>query len=211
MSHRNIEYLHRRNIIYRRDPINDTPTEIFSWGKFYEEGTYECYELFRSKAKITTYKSFKWHILVLWHLNPKLDDKKFEDLVYFLADKQNGFVTFTIPEHVIYNIAYEVSKEDLEESPKNKIRKIIFKDNCGLTSTEKLKIVGTLMGKKKKAEESDIYEAMIMLHDNSKKITVKSLSKILNVSTRTIYRNITNDLNREKALLNEEIQHSKLC
>jgi len=52
---------------------------------------------------------------------------------------------------------------------------------------------------------------MIMLHDNSKKITVKSLSKILNVSTRTIYRNITNDLNREKALLNEEIQHSKLC
>jgi len=67
------------------------------------------------------------------------------------------------------------------------------------------------MGKKKKAEESDIYEAMIMLHDNSKKITVKSLSKILNVSTRTIYRNITNDLNREKALLNEEIQHSKLC
>ena len=210
MSHRNIEYLHRRKIIYRRDPINDTPTETFSWGKFYKEGTYECYELFRSKAKITTYKSFKWHVLVLWHINPQLDKTEFEDLVYFIADKQNGFITFTMPEKVVHNIIYEVSIEDLEESPKNKIRKIIFKDGCGLTASEKLKIVGTLMGREKKAEESDIYEAMIMLNENSKKITIKKLSKVLNVSTRTIYRNITNGLNREKALLNEEIQHTQL-
>ena len=211
MSQRNTEYLNRRKIIYRRDPVNDTPTEIFGWGKFYKEGTYECYELFRSKAKITTYRSFKWHALVLWYLNPQLNKKDFENLIYFIAEKQNGFITFTIPMHAIHNIIYEVSMEDLEDPPKNRMRKIIFKDNCGLTSKEKLKIVGTLMGRTKKAEETDIYEAMIVLHDNSKKITMKSLSKILKVSTRTIYRNITNDLNREKALLNEEIQHTKLC
>ena len=70
--------LNKRRIIYRRAPLSDEPTESFSWGNYYEEGTHQCYELFRSKAKITTYKSFKWHMLVLWHLNPSLDQDKFE-------------------------------------------------------------------------------------------------------------------------------------
>ena len=57
MSYRNLDYLNKRRIIYRRSPLKDQPTESFDWGDYYEDGTYECYELFRSKAKITTYKS----------------------------------------------------------------------------------------------------------------------------------------------------------
>ena len=72
-QNRNLDYLIKRRIIYRRSPITDKPTESFDWGDYYENGTYECYELFRSKAKITTYKSLKWHMLVLWYLNPQLD------------------------------------------------------------------------------------------------------------------------------------------
>jgi len=42
MSHeRNIDYLHKRRIVYRRNPINDKPTQRFEWGDFYEDGTYE--------------------------------------------------------------------------------------------------------------------------------------------------------------------------
>ena len=48
---------------------------------FYEDGTYECYELFRSKAKINTYKSLKWHLLVLWYLNPDLNRKNFKQQI----------------------------------------------------------------------------------------------------------------------------------
>ena len=63
MSHnRNLDYLVKRRIIYRRAPLNDQPTESFEWGNYYENGTHECYELFRSKAKITTFKSLKWHM-----------------------------------------------------------------------------------------------------------------------------------------------------
>ena len=74
MSHipRNLDYLNRRHIVYRRDPINDRPSMKHKDYNFYEDGTYECYQLFRSKAKITTYKSLKWHMLVLWYLNPQL-------------------------------------------------------------------------------------------------------------------------------------------
>ena len=67
---RNLEYLNKKRVIYRRGPINDKPTQQYEWGSFYESGADECYELFRSKAKIPTYKSLKWHLYVLWYLNP---------------------------------------------------------------------------------------------------------------------------------------------
>lgn len=202
---RDMSYLNKNRIIYRRGPINDKPTETYEWGSFYETGTHECYELFRSKAKITSYKSLKWHLLVLWYLNPKLDQDKFEQLAYYVAEKNNGFVTFTIPEMLLKNIIYEVSMSDLDYPPKNRIRKVIFKDTTGLTKQEKLSIVGKLIGRGSKASPEDIYETMLLLHDKEEKITISKIAKILKVSTRTVYRNMTHELTKEKELLNEEI------
>jgi hypothetical protein len=205
MSHRKLDYFHRRRIVYRRGPITDTPSETFSWGNFYENGTYECYELFRSKAKITSYKSFKWHILVLWYLNKNLTYDDILELTYYLADKDNGFVTIKLNEVSINNLVNEVFEQDLEAPPKNKLRKIIFREGSGLSTTDKLKIVGKIIGKKKKAEAPDIYEAMLNIHDSNKKITIAKIASLLNVSTRTVYRNITSEIKQEKILLNEEI------
>ncbi len=205
MSHRKLDYLNRRRIVYRRGPITDTPSESFSWGDFYETGTYECYELFRSKAKITSYKSFKWHVLVLWYHNTQLTYDEITDLTRYIADKENGFITISLSEASVKNLVDEVFEMDLDEPPKNKIRKIIFKEHTGLNTSEKLSIVGKIIGKKKKAEANDIYETMLYLHDNNNKITVASIAKILKVSTRTIYRNITEEIRNEKVLLNEEI------
>lgn len=202
---RDMSYLNKNKIIYRRGPVNDQPTETYEWGSFYETGTHECYELFRSKAKITSYKSLKWHLLVLWYLNPQLDQDKFEQLAYYIAEKNNGFVTFTIPEMLLKNIIYEVSMSDLDYPPKNRIRKVIFKDTTGLTKQEKLSIVGKLIGRGSKASAEDIYETMLLLHDKEEKITISKIAKILKVSTRTVYRNMTHELTKEKELLNEEI------
>lgn len=205
MSHRKLDYLNRRRIVYRRGPITDTPSETFSWGNFYESGTYECYELFRSKAKITSYKSFKWHLLVLWYLNPQLTYDEITELARYIADKENEFITITLSDASVKNVVDEVFEMDLDEPPKNKLRKIIFKDHSGLDTTEKLKIVGKLIGKKKKAEATDIYETMLYIHDNNRKITIATIAKALKVSTRTVYRNITAEIRQEKILLNEEI------
>ena len=202
---RNMTYLNNNNIIYRRDPISDKPTEIYEWGYFYKHGTHECYTLFRSKAKITTYKSLKWHLLVLWYLNPQLSPDKFEELAWIIAEKSNGFATFTMPEQLLKTMIYEISMMDLEQPPKNKLRKVIFKDNTGLSKTEKLSIVGKLIGRGSKASAEDIYETMLLLHDDNKKITVAAIAKVLGVSTRTVYRNMTHELTKEKELLNEEI------
>lgn len=202
---RKMFYLNNNNIVYRRDPISDKPTQVYKWGYFYEHGTHECYTLFRSKAQITTYKSLKWHLLVIWYLNPQLNPDKFEELAWFIAEKSNGFATFTMPELLLKTMIYEISMMDLDQPPKNKLRKVIFKDNTGLTKSEKLSIVGKLIGRGSKATPEDIYETMLLLHDDDKKITVAAIAKVLSVSTRTVYRNMTHELTKEKELLNEKV------
>ena len=204
MSHeRTLEYLNKHRIVYRRMPISDKPTDENECYMFYEDGTYECYELFRSRAKITTYKSLKWHLLVIWYLNPQLDQDKFADIAYVIANKGHGFITFNIPKQLLKQIIYEVSMCDLEEPPKNKIRKVIFKPTT-LSKEEKLRIVGQLIGRSKKFHADDIYDIMLMLNHGGWKITIARLARGLDCSTRTVHRNMTEELKREKELLNKQ-------
>ncbi len=206
MSQRNTDFLNQHHIIYRRDPISDKADEVHKWGKVYYNGTYECYDLFRTKAKITTYRSLKWHLLVIWYLNPDIDQDKFENITRSICNKSYGFVTFKVSEHLLNNIIYEVSMYDLEQPPKNKLRKIIFNDTCMLTPSEKLKIVGSIMGRSSRIDSEIIYQCMLDLNDASKKITWSKVAKLLDCSTRTVYRNIGNELKKEKELLNQQLK-----
>ena len=212
MSHeRNIKWLNDRRINYRRDPITDKPTESTDLYDYYAEGTYQCYSLFRSKAKITTYKSLKWHMLVLYYLNIDGidgDDVSLEDdmryIFKFIANKENGFVTFFIKNKLLENMIKQVLIEG-GEPPRNRIRKVIFKDYTGLSLSEKLSIVGKLIGRSKRICEEDIYQCMIDLNDSKQKITIAKLAKLLKCTTRTIYRNMGNQLKQEKEILNKEL------
>jgi hypothetical protein len=197
-----MDYLINNRIIYRRGPINDIPTMMFDWGNYYENGTFECYELFRSKAKINTYKSLRWHLLVLLYLNPTLDEKKFKTLCRFITTMSNNFITFDIMEDNLNSIINNIYSLDLESPPKNKIRKIIFKDQTGLTRSEKLSIVGKLIGRSKVATKTNIYECMNAIHDMHECITVQTIARMLGCSTRTVYRNLDNQLKNEKNIMN---------
>jgi len=205
---RYMKWLNNRKIIYRRDPINDQPTIETNYYKYYENGTYECYHLFRSKAKITTYKSLKWHMLVLYYLNQDMYKDKnalpFFLLFKFIAKKDNGFVTFFISDKKLEQMISDVLTQG-SNPPANKKRKIIFKDFKGLTPAQKMSIVGQLIGRSKKIYEEDIYQCMLDLNDMGKKITVARIAGLLNCSARTIYRTIGNDLKQEKELLNKEL------
>jgi len=207
MSHipRNLEYLNRRKIQWVRDPINDRPSMKTKDYNYYEDGTHEYYSLFRSRAKITTYKSFKWHLLVLWYLNPQLDPDDFTSLCEYIADKSNGFITFTVPPQLLKKIIYEVSMMELDEPPKNKLRKIIFNWHCILPMEDKLKIVGKLIGRQKQIHEDDIYQCMVDINEWGKKITLARIAGLLDCSTRTIQRNMCEELKREKELLNQQL------
>ena len=201
---RNLKYFNDNRIVYRRDPITDKPDQENECYMFYLNGTYECYHLFTSKAKITTFKSLKWHLLVLWYLNPQLDQDQFMVIAEILAYKPNGFTSFSIHADLLRKIVYEVSMLDLEEPPKNKLRKVIFKYGNKLSKEEKLRVVGELIGRSKKFHGGDIYDIMLMLNHGGWNITIARLARGLNCSTRTVHRNMTEELKREKELLNKE-------
>ena len=206
MSHeRNLKYLNNNRIVYRRHPITDIPDQENEVYMFYLNGTHECYELFRSSAKIITYKSLKWHLLVLWYLNPQLDQDQFMQLAEVICHKPNGFVSFAIHAELLRKIVYEVSMLDLDEPPKNKLRKVIFKPNNKMSKEEKLRIVGELIGRSKCVHSDDIYECLIDLNELGKKITIARIAGLLDCSTRTIHRNMCTELKREKELLNKQL------
>lgn len=204
MSHeRNIKWLNNRKVKYRQDPINDKATEETDLYSYYENGTYECYHLFRSRAKITTYRSLKWHFLVLYYLNQ--DNGLLPSHVYeFIANKDNGFVTFFISDKKLQDMIDDVFNTG-GEPPVNKIRKIIFKDYSGLSANEKMSIVGSLVGRSSRIDGEAIYQCMLDLNDISKKITWSKIANLLNCSLRTIQRNLTKQLRDEKEILNKEL------
>jgi hypothetical protein len=202
---RNLKYFNNNRIVYRRDPITDKPDQENECYMFYLNGTYECYHLFTSKAKITTFKSLKWHLLVLWYLNPHLDQDQFMKVAEILAHKPNGFTSFAIHADLLRKIVYEVSMLDLDKPPKNKLRKVIFKHGNKLSKEEKLRVVGELIGRSKRIHEDDIYQCMLDLHDAGKKIIITQLALWLECSTRTIHRNMSEELKREKELLNKQL------
>jgi hypothetical protein len=202
---RNLNYFNNNRIVYKRNPINDKPTHETNQYMFFEQGTHECYALFASKAKITTFKSLKWHLLVLWYLNPQLDQDQFMVIAEIIAHKPNGFTSFAIHADLLRKIVYEVSMLDLDEPPKNKLRKVIFKYGSGLSKEQKLSIVGELIGRSKRVHEDDIYDCMLNIHDLGNKINIKQLSLWLECSTRTIHRNMSEELKREKELLNKQL------
>jgi hypothetical protein len=202
---RNLRYLNTNRIVYRRLPLTDKPTQETDVYMYYEDGTYQCYELFRSAAKITTYKSLKWHLLVLWYLNPQLDQDEFLRLAQVIVHKPNGFITFNVGEKLLDKIVYEVSMLDLDAPPKNRLRKVIFKPFTRISKEEKLSIVGKLIGRSSKICADDIYQCMIDLNDMNKKITISRVASLLKCSSRTVHRNMCIQLKREKELLNKQL------
>ena len=141
-----MKYLHDNRIVYRRYSP-DQATQEFDWGWYYAEGTHGYYSLFRSNAKINTYKSLKWHLLT------------------------------------------------------NRLRKVVFKDGTGLDTSEKLSIVGSIVGRKRIKKE-DIYDAMLHINEQGESITISKLAKALKCTPRTIHRNMGEELKKEKDKLN---------
>lgn len=178
----------------------------YEWGRVYKEKVTGYIDLFRYDYKIISKAQLTWHLYAIMYMNPDLEDSKLEQVISYLLNPKMGFIL----ENVSKGITPEDLKEELksyylDDEPNSKARKIIFYSNCRLSVSEKLSLVGQHAGKGKRITEEVIYEAMIMIHyDYNELITVSKLAKMLKCTTRTIFRNMSEQLNEEKNILNEE-------
>jgi len=137
-----------------------------------------------------------------------MNNNKFKQLATVVTYKPNGFITFSVSDMMLDNVINSIYMQDLEQPPKNKLRKVVFKDSTGLSKVDKLKIVGKLIGRKTIIDEETIYQCMIGLNDDGEKITIKRIAGLLKCSSRTIHRNMGEELKKEKNNLN--IQNEKI-
>ena len=57
----------------------------------------------------------------------------------------------------------------------------------------------------KKVTKEYIYDAMMVINSNNELITIGKIAYAYNCSTRTIYRNMGEELKQEKEFLNKQI------
>ena len=138
---------------------------------------------------------------------PDMDKTQFSELASVITYKPNGFTTFNLSADMLKEIINDVYLQDLEQPPKNKLRKIVFKDGSGLDVKQKLSIVGQIIGRGKAITKEDIYEAMLQVYDDGI-ITIPKIAKVLGCSPRTIHRNMGEELKQEKQELNNK--HEKV-
>tara|TARA_R110002020_G_scaffold199399_1_gene400810 strand:- start:547 stop:990 length:444 start_codon:yes stop_codon:yes gene_type:complete len=139
---------------------------------------------------------------VLFYINPHVSNTIMKKIIDYICNKDNGFITFTVKDNIKDSMISDVLASDLNEPPKNKLRKVIFKDSTGLSTKQKLKIVGELIGKSKIVNNDDIYECMLEINNSNRRITIANLARILGCSSRTIHRNMDKQLKKEKDILN---------
>ena len=181
-----------------------TPKQMIELGETRLRSYIRTIGLFNSKAKITTYKSLKWHMLVLYYLNTENSLFVANYVFKHIANKENGFVTFFIKEKLLDSMIRDVIEQG-GEPPKNKLRRVIFKPYSGLDLSEKLSIVGKLIGRSSRVDEESIYQTMLDLNELEKKITIAKIANLLNCSVRTIHRIMSKELKQEKQKLNDEL------
>jgi len=206
MSHeRKIEYLHKRQVIYRSLPTTDEPTQSYEWGWYYKDGTMQCFQLFATPNKINTLKSLRWHLFVIRYLNKNMGQEKFDAIAKFICNKSNGFTTFALRSSLIEFTIEDIGNREMTTQPPNKSRKVIFKPMCGLTKVEKLRIVGSVIGRSTVVTKDNIYDCMLSINEGNEKITITRIATMLSCNRKTIARNIGDELKNEIDTLNDVI------
>ena len=130
---------------------------------------------------------------------------QFKNISEYISNSKNNFITFDVNNQILNSIVEDVFSENVNNPPKNKKRKVIFKEFSQLTLEEKLKIVGQMVGRSKRITQDEIYQMMLEINDNGKKITINDLADKLNCTPRTIHRNMGDQLKKEKDILNSGI------
>lgn len=191
---RRIDYLLDRRIRFKKDPDEFDDIERkkieYPWGYYYPDGVYGYYNLFSNNSKIYNLGQMFNTFWTLWYINPGMSVDAFYQLCNFISVRDNGFCIFDVKQGWIDQKVQEVIDGNFQfERPPSPLRKFIFKQSLALTGRQKMSIASSISNNfKSKIDASDIYEIMLQLHDEGRKVTIRLIANSLNVHIRTINR-----------------------
>ncbi len=207
-----LKRLHQMKIVLCKMPDEKELYIEYDWGRHYPDKVYGYINLFAYDYKIFTYDQLAYTLRAIRLMNPNITESKYSEVIDIITDPTNHFILFKPNANKLKKFLEDSESWDLEDlKVKTRPRKVIFNFNCVLDTREKLSIVGKLCGSGKRVTEEGIYESMVVLHyDYAEKITIQKLAKMLECTIRTIHRNMSDELRKEKELLNLELQYEKI-
>ncbi len=143
------------------------------------------YSLYRTTRRINTFAELEYIAEKFIWLNEDFDLDKMKIHFNLLSDRQNGHIIRTYGQTRVENMVEKVH-DNKKEPYCPKLRKIIFNPFKIIDKKEKMRIVGTLVGRKNRPSSEQISEAIEDLWFDKVKITTTSVAKHLNKSRHLV-------------------------
>ena len=143
------------------------------------------FSLYRTTRRINTFAELEYIAEKFIWLNSDFDVEKMKIHFNFLSERQNGHIIRTYGQTRVENMIEKVHNYK-KEPYCPKLRKIIFNPFKIIDKKEKMRIVGTLVGRKKRPTSDQINNAIEELWLDKIKITISSVAKHLNKSRHLV-------------------------
>lgn len=168
----------------------------------------EHYHLYRSTRKINTFAELQYIGEKFVYLNPDFDIELTKRLFVALSDRESGHIIRTYSaERVEGMIEFVHNQQKKPFCPR--LRKIVFNPSVMISKSEKMQIVGELIGRKERPENEEIEETISELYVNFERITIKRVASELNTTPYLIRAFFDDSVMKSIKNANKEIRYEK--
>lgn len=147
---------------------------------YFPEGV-DFYSLYRTKRKINSFSELEYIAEKFIHLNPEFKLSLMTSLFKILSDRDSGHIIRTYTSLRVEAMVTRVYNKKKVPYCKRK-RKIIFNPSKMIDRKTKMKIVGSIIGTKKRPTSSEIDQVIEEMWLEKEKITLIKVAKKLHTS-----------------------------
>tara|TARA_R100001126_G_scaffold102258_1_gene85533 strand:+ start:3194 stop:3940 length:747 start_codon:yes stop_codon:yes gene_type:complete len=167
------------------------------------------YTLYRTTRKINSFNELKYIAEKFVHLNPFFNLDIMIMLFLHISDRSNGHIIRTYGQKRVEDMVCEVYDE--KKLPYcARLRKIIFNPSKRFDRKTKMKIVGELIGTKKRPPKEHIASIIKEMFNDNQKITISKVAEQSNTTRYMIRWYFTEKVNQEINLLNDITKEKNL-
>lgn len=174
---------------------------------YFPEGV-RFYRLYRTSRKINSFAELEYVAEKFIHLNPDYNIEHMKRLFVQLSDRSSGHTIRTYgKDRVEYMVANVYKKRKIPYCPK--LRKVVFNPSKRMSKSEKMKIVGQLIGTKPRLSEQDLIAVIEDMAENKIKITISKIAELTDKTKHIVNQSLTKKIKYLIKELNEKIKIEK--